>query len=86
MPVTIDKVLRISEMQANRLHQLAIERATTEDELIAKALMLLFTQDLSEDESTEPTAWSTLSLQSFSRIWDNDSDAIYDNWKELYAV
>jgi hypothetical protein len=30
--------------------------------------------------------WSLLSEASLQRIWDNEADAIYDNWRELYDV
>jgi excisionase family DNA binding protein len=40
--------------------------------------------DLSEDEER----WAMLKLaeSSFAKDWDNDKDAIYDNWKELYGL
>jgi excisionase family DNA binding protein len=31
-------------------------------------------------------AWTRLSEASFARDWDNDKDAAYDNWRELYGV
>jgi excisionase family DNA binding protein len=31
-------------------------------------------------------AWTKLSEESFARDWDNDKDAVYDNWRELYGV
>jgi len=31
--------------------------------------------------------WYTLMSQAtLARDWDNDDDAIYDNWRELYGV
>jgi adenine-specific DNA-methyltransferase len=30
--------------------------------------------------------WSFLSEGSLQRIWDNEEDAAYDNWRELYGV
>ena len=30
--------------------------------------------------------WSALSVAAFAEDWDNDKDAIYDNWRELYGV
>ncbi len=32
------------------------------------------------------TGWAMLSHDSFARDWDNDKDAIYDNWRERYGV
>lgn len=30
--------------------------------------------------------WSGLSASGFAKDWDNEKDAIYDNWKKLYGV
>jgi hypothetical protein len=38
---------------------------------------------IKEEESKE---WSKLAISSFVKDWDNDKDAIYDNWKEIYGV
>jgi hypothetical protein len=35
---------------------------------------------------SEGHAWTRLSEASFAREWDNDKDAVYDNWRELYGV
>ena len=34
----------------------------------------------------DPNAWTKLSEVSFARDWDNEKDAVYDNWRELYGV
>ena len=34
----------------------------------------------------EGAAWTRLSEPSFARDWDNQKDAVYDNWRELYGV
>ena len=31
-------------------------------------------------------AWIRLSESAFASDWDNDLDAIYDNWRRLYGV
>lgn len=31
-------------------------------------------------------SFSRASEAAFRRLWDNDSDALYDQWKELYGV
>ncbi|HUV87738.1 MAG TPA: hypothetical protein VMX79_11580 [bacterium] len=34
-----------------------------------------------------PLPWHTLISQAvLARDWDNEDDAIYDNWRELYGV
>ncbi len=39
---------------------------------------------LTELESDERQGWSLISIPSLNRIWDNDQDAAYDEWKTLY--
>ncbi len=34
----------------------------------------------------EELNFSTLAVESFSKDWENNQDAVYDNWKELYHV
>ncbi len=50
------------------------------DFVVAAALAALVS---SEDDGTD---FSSASQAALTRIWDNDQDAIYDNWKELYGV
>lgn len=37
-------------------------------------------------EIDEETEWQHLSLSAFATEWDNEEDAIYDNWREIYGV
>lgn len=30
--------------------------------------------------------WSQLGMKRLEQEWDNDRDAIYDNWRNLYGV
>jgi hypothetical protein len=30
--------------------------------------------------------WAAVAEQSFAKDWDNEEDAIYDNWREHYHV
>ena len=50
---------------------------------IEKALNVLFQLTDLLDQSTERRGWSFLSESSLQRVWDNDEDAVYDNWKDL---
>lgn len=34
----------------------------------------------------EGEAWARLSEASFAKDWDNEKDAVYDNWRDLYGV
>lgn len=38
------------------------------------------------DEGAERRGWSFLSEAALQRVWDNEEDAAYDNWRELYDV
>ena len=40
----------------------------------------------SADDSLDQSGWSLLSEAALQRVWDNDEDARYDNWKELYHL
>ena len=72
--------------QARHLERLATEKGSTEDAVIAKGLTLLFALNESEAGEEERRHWSALSGNAFERVRDNDADAVYDNWKELYGV
>ena len=85
MPPVRDKVIRLTDVQAQRLERLAEATGTTEDALISKALSILFENGATEEEASRKQ-WSALSLKAFDRVWNNDEDAIYDNWKELYGI
>jgi hypothetical protein len=37
-----------------------------------------------EDESRE--GWSQLGMERLEQDWDNEKDAVYDNWRKLYGV
>lgn len=37
-----------------------------------------------KNQPREDDTWTTLSEGSFAQDWDNEEDAVYDNWKELY--
>lgn len=36
--------------------------------------------------SGDARSFAAASETAFGRLWDNESDAIYDDWKELYGV
>ena len=38
------------------------------------------------EASAGKEAWAALSEASFARDWENERDAAYDNWRELYGV
>ena len=86
MSITLDKVVHLSAERAARLAQLARERSTTEDALVEKALDLLFDLTGEESQAQERGVWRALGAKSLERVWDNDADAVYDHWRELYGV
>ncbi len=85
-PTPVEKHVRLSAECAERLSRLAQAQAMSEDQIIEKALDILFKLTELFDENAERRGWSFLSQASLQRIWDNEEDAVYDNWKELYGV
>jgi hypothetical protein len=82
----IEKCIWLSSERAERLHQLAQTRGVDEGQVVDKALDVLFSlgELLGARESRD--GWSLLSEDSLQRIWDNEKDAVYDDWRELYDV
>ena len=83
---TVERRVQLPLESAEQLRLLAQVRRTTEDEVVAKALDVLFRLADVEEAQGERREVSALSEGSLSRIWDNDEDAAYDNWRELYGV
>ena len=86
IPTSIEKQIRLSAECADRLSRLAQAQAISEEQIIEKALDILFKLTELLDENAERRGWSFLSQASLQRIWDNEEDAVYDNWKELYGA
>ncbi len=82
----VEKHLVLSQNHAERLRQLAHFHHITEDRVIEKALDILFSLTDLLDTASEQRGWSYLSEDSLQRVWGNDEDAAYDNWRELYGV
>jgi hypothetical protein len=62
------------------------KKGTTEDAVIAQALGILFDLNIDLESDRERKAWNAISESSLRRAWDNEADAVYDNWKELYGL
>jgi len=58
----------------------------SEDALIEKGLDLLFQLVEATEEADDPRAWQALGLSAFERDWDNEEDAIYDDWRKHCGV
>jgi len=82
----VEKQVRLSTHHADRLSRLAKAKALSEDQIIEKALDILFNLTDLLDRQAEQEGWSFLSEGALQRVWDNEEDARYDYWKELYGV
>ncbi len=82
----VEKHILLSRTSARRLHDLARTKAVSEDKIVEKALDVLFSLTESSGDLSERSDWVYLSEGSLKRVWDNDQDAIYDNWKEVYGI
>ena len=78
---TVQKRIKLPTELADRLRQLAEDQSISEDEVVEKALNILFSLAEIFDANKERQGWSLLSQESLTRVWDNDEDAIYDNWR-----
>ena len=56
----------------------------TQTERLLLARMLL--DSILSDEVLEDIDWNEMGLASFQKDWNNDEDAIYDNWRAHYGV
>jgi len=86
VPNIVEKHIRLSVERADRLGRLAQVHQIREDQIIEKALDILFSLTDLLDERAERQGWSFLSEAALQRVWDNEEDAVYDNWRELYEV
>jgi len=85
-PTVVEKQIRLSAGRADRLSHLAQTHQIREDQIIERALDILFTLTDLFDEHAERLGWSFLSEAALQRIWDNEEDALYDNWRDLYDL
>jgi hypothetical protein len=76
----------LTSERSRRLGEVAQARSASEDEVIERALDLYFQLTDFFSEGSERRAWQRLSETSLSRVWENDQDAAYDNWRELYDL
>jgi hypothetical protein len=83
---TIERHIQLSLERARRLSYLAERRGVGENQVVEKALDILFSLSDLFDEAPEQQGWSVLSEGSLQRVWDNDADAAYDNWRDLYGI
>lgn len=81
----LTKIAPLTEPLPPRVHQaLASYLQLPPIERLALAKLLL--ESVLSDARHEEADWMALGLAAFQREWDNDEDAIYDDWKEHYGV
>jgi hypothetical protein len=85
-PIVVEKQIRLSAGQADRLCRLAERHQIGEDQIIERALDILFSLTDLLDDRAERRGWSFLSEAALQSVWDNPEDAAYDNWRTLYDV
>ena len=59
------------------------DRLTLAERLFVARWLLdsVLAQEIDDEED-----WQALSLSAFEKDWDNEEDAIYDDWRTLYGV
>lgn len=85
-PPKVTRRIALSVERSERLQRLAQVRLSSEDELVERALDLYFQLTDFFDDRDERTQWQRLSEPSLNRLWDNEQDAAYDDWRTLYGV
>lgn len=83
---TITREVTLTVDRAQKLSELASSHQTSESQVVEKALDVFFSLADSLEMNAERKAWHRLSEASLNRIWDNEQDAVYDNWREMYGV
>jgi hypothetical protein len=86
LPTQVVREFALPREQVNRLRSLAEARQISESRVVEKALDVFFSLADVFDQDLDRQALYQLSEPSLLRVWDNDPDAAYDNWRELYDV
>ena len=82
----VERRIQLTPERAERLDRLAEAHRVSPNRVIERALDILFSLTDLLDEAGERHGWSFLSESALERIWDNEEDAVYDNWRDLYDV
>lgn len=72
--------------QVDHLRNLSETRQISESQVVEKTVDVFSRSAEVFDPDLDRQAWYGLSEPSLLRIWENDLDAAYDNWRELYDV
>jgi len=73
----------MTQIIAERLTKRAQQLDDPQAEKVLAFLEFVLAQARLEEERQD---WHMASQEAFTRVWDNEHDAIYDNWRELYGV
>lgn len=73
----------MTQVLTERLTKRAQQLDDAQAEKALAFIEFLLAQERFEKERYE---WHMASEEAFARVWDNEQDAIYDNWRELYGV
>ena len=86
MATSIERQVHPPTDRDHRLRQLAERSQLSEDQVIERALDILFSLAEVLEPDLERRGWSIVSEDALGRVWDNQEDARYDDWQQLYAV
>lgn len=86
LPDAVEKQFWLSPERAALLKHIAQTRRISEQEVIEKALDVLSKLMDDVSEKAEQDGWSSLSEDALSHVWENNEDAIYDNWRDMYGI
>jgi len=73
----------MTQILTERLTVRAQQLDDKQAEKVLTFIEFLLAEEMLEKERCE---WQNASGQAFARVWNNEYDAIYDNWKDLYGV
>jgi hypothetical protein len=82
----VEKQIRLSVQHADRLSRLARAKALSEDQIIEKALDILFSLTDLLDQHVERKGGRSCRKAHYNECGDNEEDARYDSWRELYGL
>lgn len=85
-PATVELQISLPSGQAARLEALAQQLQTSRGAVVLQALDILFGITDLLATHTERQDWSQIAEETFRRVWDNEQDASYNDWRNLYSV
>lgn len=68
------------------IHDLPEEQVKLVEKFVEFLRKEFNTEKLNIEEKQKEEDWAKLSISSFAEDWDNEKDAVYDNWREHYHV